>query len=84
MYNFIVFFLVNGKFQKSGVAVEFSCLGFRVLAPGNMKEEELDSTLSNLYSISHQQEIKSLSELNNCYKTFLRLVDMELLYDKYC
>lgn len=79
MYNFIVS-VVNGKFQKSGVVVEFYCLGFRVLAPGNMKEEELDSALRNLYSISHQQEIKSLSELNNCYKTFLRLVDIELFH----
>lgn len=70
---FIVFiFVVNGKFQKSGVVVEFYCLGFRVLSPGNMDAEQLDSTLCNLYSISHQQEIKSLSELRNCYETFMR------------
>ncbi|VVC29857.1 Helicase, C-terminal,Zinc finger, CCHC-type,DEAD/DEAH box helicase domain,P-loop containing [Cinara cedri] len=61
----------NGKFHKSGVLVEFSCLGFRVLAPGNMDAELLDSTLCNLYSLSHQQEIKSLSELQNCFKTFM-------------
>lgn len=62
----------NGKFHKSGVAVEFNCLGFRVLAPGNMDVEQLDSTLCNLYSISHQQETKSLSELQNCFDTFMR------------
>lgn len=61
----------NGKFQKSGVCVEFSCLGFRVLAPGNMNTEQLDSTLCNLYSLSHQQETKSLSELQNCFDTFM-------------
>lgn len=65
-------FVVNGKFQKSGVTVEFSCLGFRVLAPGNMDAELLDSTLCNLFIISHQQETKSLSELKNCYETFMR------------
>lgn len=65
-------FAVNGKFQKSGIIVEFSCLGFRVLAPGNMNAEILDSTLCNLYTISHQQETKSLSELKNCFETFMR------------
>lgn len=69
--NFI-FFVANGKFQKSGVAVEFSCLGFRVSAPGNMDPEQLDSTLCNLYSISQQQETKALSELKNCYQTFMK------------
>ncbi|XP_001944049.2 ATP-dependent DNA helicase Q4 [Acyrthosiphon pisum] len=62
----------NGKFHKSGVAVEFSNLGFRVLAPGNMDAEQLDSTLCNLCSISQQQETKSLSELQNCFDTFMR------------
>lgn len=52
--------------------MEFSCLGFRVLAPGNMDAEQLDSTLCNLYSLSHRQEIKLLSELQNCFKTFMR------------
>lgn len=65
-------FIANGKFQKSGVVVEFSCLGFRVLAPGNMSAEQLDSTLCDLFSKSHQQEVKSLSELQNCYETFMR------------
>lgn len=73
-------FVANGKFHKSGVTVEFSCLGFRVLAPGNMDAEQLDSTLCNLFSISHQQETKSLSELQNCFDTFMRyLVDIKLL-----
>lgn len=54
------------------MTVEFSSLGFRVLSPGNMNAEQLDLTLCNLYSVSHQQEIKSLSELSNCYKTFMR------------
>lgn len=65
-------FVANGKFHKSGVAVEFSCLGFRVLAPGNMDSELLDSTLCNLCSLSHRQETKSLSELQNCFDTFMR------------
>lgn len=68
----IYFFIANGKYQKSGVVVEFSCLGFRVLAPGNMNAEQLDLTLCNLYSISQQQETKLLSELKNCYKTFMK------------
>lgn len=54
------------------MAVEFSNLGFRVLAPGNMDAEQLDSTLCNLCNISHQQETKSLSELKNCFDTFMR------------
>lgn len=37
-----------------------------------MDAEQLDSTLCNLYSLSHQQEIKLLSELQNCFKTFMR------------
>jgi len=73
MYGQIYFiFLANGKFYKSGVAIEFSTLGFRVLAPGNMEPEQLDSTLCNLCNISHQQETKSLSELQNCFDTFLK------------
>lgn len=67
-----IIFLGNGKWLKSGILVEFSCLGFRVLAPGNMDAEKLDSTLCDLYSLSHQQESKSLSELQNCFKTFMR------------
>lgn len=65
-------FVDNGKFQKSGVVVEFFCLGFRVLAPGNMNAEQLDSSLCNLYSLSYQQETKALAELQNCCKTFIR------------
>ncbi|XP_050422623.1 ATP-dependent DNA helicase Q4 [Adelges cooleyi] len=61
----------NGKYQKSGVSVEFSCLGFRVLAPGNMTAEQLDSTLCNLYQRTHQQEAKSLAELQFCFETFM-------------
>lgn len=37
-----------------------------------MDAEQLDSTLCNLYSLSHQQEIKLISELQNCFNTFMR------------
>lgn len=73
-------FVGNGKFQKSGVIVEFFCLGFRVLAPGNMNAEQLDSSLCNLYSLSHQQETKALAELQNCCKTFIRYGEFFFYY----
>lgn len=73
-------FADNGKYQKSGVVVEFSCLGFRVLAPGNMNAEQLDSSLCNLCSISHQQETKALSELLNCYEIFTRYGEFKNFY----
>lgn len=69
----------NGKFFKSGINVDFSCLGFRVLAPGNMNAEQLDSTLCNLYSISYNQETKSLSELKNCFETFMSVSTSTIL-----
>lgn len=52
--------------------MEFSCLGFRVLAPGNMKADQLDLTLCNLFNRTHQQELKSLAELQFCFDTFMR------------
>ncbi|XP_050540615.1 ATP-dependent DNA helicase Q4 isoform X2 [Daktulosphaira vitifoliae] len=64
---------INGKYQKSGVVVEFSCLGFRVLAPGNMKADQLDLALCNLFNRTHQQELKSLAELQFCYETFMSI-----------
>lgn len=44
----------NGK--RSTISVEFLDLGFRVLAPGDLSDDELDSTLDLLYSRVQGQE----------------------------
>lgn len=60
---------VNGKSKKSGINIEFTNLGFRVLAPGNLPPNELDEALDSLHKqveFHEQTSLKQLQFLFNC------------------
>lgn len=66
-WNFkTVFFfsLENGNSRRSNISVEFSDLGFRVLAPGDLNASELDATLDMLYSRVKEQETNQISQVS--------------------
>lgn len=59
--------LENGSSKRSNISVEFSDLGFRVLAPGDLSESELDSTLDLLYSRVKEQEKNQINQVSFKY-----------------
>ena len=67
-----VLFLVEGKQQKSGILVEFSCLGFRVLSPGNLIDHQLDEALNLLHFKVKSQEEMRLKQLSLFHETLKR------------
>ncbi|KAL1518211.1 hypothetical protein ABEB36_001870 [Hypothenemus hampei] len=54
--------------KRSKLTVQFMDLGFRLLAPGNLSDDELDETLDNLYSQVRDQETKALKQLCAVHK----------------
>jgi len=60
------------KFRKSGILVEFSNLSFRVVAPGNLGEDEMDEVLEFLYNKTWDQMRKELYQLEKVYQALLR------------
>jgi hypothetical protein len=62
-----LFVLENDKPKKSGIVVELSNLGFRLLSTGNLTGEELDSALDILHDNVQSHERKSLSQLQGLY-----------------
>lgn len=63
---------VNGQPRKSGLTVEFSDLGFRVQAPGNLTGEELDSALNCLLQRVESQELSALLQLQTIFNVLLQ------------
>ncbi|KAF6201598.1 hypothetical protein GE061_003990 [Apolygus lucorum] len=57
----------NDKPAKSGMMVEFMSLGFRVLAPGNLPDEELDHALDVLNNCVQDHEKSKLKGLQAFY-----------------
>lgn len=64
-----MFFSVNNQQKRSTISVQLSDLGFRLLAPGNLTEVQLDEALDNLYKRVVDQERKALLQLNAIHKT---------------
>lgn len=58
----------NGMSKRSTISVEFSDLGFRIRAPGDLRDDELDSTLDLLYSRVKNQEKTQLVQLENVFR----------------
>lgn len=58
-----VFFLENNTRKRSPISVSFSDLGFRIRAPGDLTDEELDETLDSLYDRVSSQERAQLLQL---------------------
>lgn len=54
---------VNGQSKRSTLNVQFSDLGFRLLAPGNLTDAQLDEALDSLYDHVGSQEKVSLKQL---------------------
>ncbi|KAH8406877.1 hypothetical protein KR222_009634 [Zaprionus bogoriensis] len=54
---------VNGYPKRSPITVSFFDLGFRIKAPGDFREEEIDDALDTLYSRSVKQERTQLIQL---------------------
>ena len=58
-------FLVGDASKRSGISVTFDTLGFRVKAPGDLSNEELDEALESLYQRSELQISLSLRQLKS-------------------
>lgn len=63
-FQIIFFFKVNGLPKRSNISVEFYDLGFRVRSPGDLTDEELDSTLDCLHSRVVDQEKTQLLQVS--------------------
>lgn len=63
---------LNGLPKRSTISVEFSDLGFRVRAPGDLSDDELDSTLDVLYSRVQGQEKTQLRQVRLSVRKFLK------------
>lgn len=60
---------VNNQPKRSTISVQLSNLGFRLLAPGNLSDEQLDQALDSLYTRVVDQERKALLQLNAVHET---------------
>ncbi|XP_017794163.1 PREDICTED: ATP-dependent DNA helicase Q4 [Habropoda laboriosa] len=54
---------VNGTSKRSAISVRYDQLGFRVQAPGDLTDEELDEALDALHKRTQDQEIAALQQL---------------------
>lgn len=59
---------VNGRPKRSTISVQFFELGFRVRAPGDLSDEELDQTLDLLHQRSTSQEKTQLLQLQATFE----------------
>lgn len=73
-----VCFPVNGNSRRSGIKVEFSELGFRFKAPGNLPPEKLDAALDFLYDRVMKQEQSALIQLHTIFSAVTRYVLLQL------
>ncbi|CAG9864447.1 unnamed protein product [Phyllotreta striolata] len=60
---------VNNQQKRSTLSVQFSDLGFRLLAPGNLSGDQLDEVLDVLYDRVVEQEKTALLQLNAIHAT---------------
>ncbi|XP_044263176.1 ATP-dependent DNA helicase Q4 [Tribolium madens] len=64
---------VNGQPKRSTLSVTFSNLGFRLLAPGNLDDEQLDEALDSLYEHVVNQEKTALLQLRTVHQTLIEV-----------
>ncbi|XP_023011510.2 recQ4 helicase [Leptinotarsa decemlineata] len=64
---------VNNQQKRSTISVQFSDLGFRLFAPGNLSENQLDEALDSLYQRVVDQEHKALLQLNAIHETLCKV-----------
>ncbi|KAG5681743.1 hypothetical protein PVAND_011152 [Polypedilum vanderplanki] len=63
----------NGFNKRSPLTVSFSDLGFRIRAPGDLSDEELDRALDSLESRTQSQERTQLIQLQMIFDSFMSL-----------
>lgn len=61
---FELYHLVNGAPKRSKISVQFNDLGFRLMSPGDLTDDELDATLDLLHNRSISQEKTQLLQVN--------------------
>ncbi|ERL87771.1 hypothetical protein D910_05160 [Dendroctonus ponderosae] len=66
---------VNNQPKRSSLTVQFSNLGFRMLAPGNLSDEQLDEALDNLHGLVLRQESKALRQLHAVHKLLAEVAE---------
>ncbi|RZF48037.1 hypothetical protein LSTR_LSTR002103 [Laodelphax striatellus] len=54
---------------RTGILVEFSEVGFRIQAPGNLSSDDLDSALDSLHQRVKEQETTTLTKLHTIFET---------------
>lgn len=64
---------VNGQPKRSSLSVQFSNLGFRLLAPGNLTDEQLDKALDTIYTTVQNQETKALKKLHAVHQVLSKV-----------
>ncbi|KAJ8937136.1 hypothetical protein NQ318_019399 [Aromia moschata] len=64
---------VNNQSRRSSLSVQFSNLGFRLLAPGNLSDDELDAALDTLFNRVVDQEKKALLQLRAVHKSLMEI-----------
>ncbi|XP_064215825.1 ATP-dependent DNA helicase Q4 [Tribolium castaneum] len=64
---------VNGQAKRTTLNVSFSNLGFRLLAPGNLADEQLDEALDSLYEHVVNQEKTALLQLRAVHQTLIEV-----------
>ncbi|ENN79822.1 hypothetical protein YQE_03645, partial [Dendroctonus ponderosae] len=66
---------VNNQPKRSSLTVQFGNLGFRMLAPGNLSDEQLDEALDNLHGLVLRQESKALRQLHAVHKLLAEVAE---------
>ncbi|CAH0547339.1 unnamed protein product [Brassicogethes aeneus] len=64
---------VNNQPKRSSLSVVFSNLGFRLLAPGNLDDDQLDEALDSLYTRVVDQERMALLQLRAVHETLVEV-----------
>ncbi len=62
--------IVDGKYRRTGIIVNFCDVGFHVRSPGNLSETELDEALDALHNRVKSQENTGLIQLEICERAF--------------
>lgn len=71
--KYLAFLSVNGTSKRSNISVRYDMLGFRVKAPGDLTDEELDEALETLVDRARFQESAALQQLETISATLHRL-----------
>jgi len=66
------YLILEGKYKRSSLVVEFSNLSMRVSVPGNLGDDELDEILNFLKRRVEHQQTKELAQLHVFYDTLQR------------